>query len=62
MGETPSALMHASASSLAKLGAFMANKGVLGETRILNEDIWHQFHSDCVTALDFGINARTNFS
>lgn len=46
LGETPSAATHASARSLARLGAFMANKGSLDGKTIINEDLWSQLHSE----------------
>ena len=38
--ENPSFNMYASARSIAKLGAFMANKGQFEEKQLFSEDIW----------------------
>lgn len=38
MGEGPSFSIHASANGLAKLGAFIANGGSLGEKTIISEE------------------------
>jgi CubicO group peptidase (beta-lactamase class C family) len=46
MGEIPSAGSYASARALAKLGAFMANKGSLGDSTLLDEQTWQEIHSD----------------
>ena len=45
-GETPSASMNSSARSLAKLGAFMANKGSLQEKQLISEQTWDDLHSE----------------
>ena len=44
MGETPSAGAKCSARGLAKLAAFMANHGSLGDTQLLGESAWAAMH------------------
>jgi hypothetical protein len=53
------------AKGLAKLAAYMANKGKLGEHQLLKESTWNQFHSEPKIALDalyFGRKGYTNFT
>lgn len=42
----PSANMHCNARSLAKLGAFMANKGSFKGQQLITEEAWNQLHGD----------------
>lgn len=47
-GEIPSANIHASARALAKLGAFMANKGTFEDTQLISTEVWEEMHSEPV--------------
>ena len=54
---------NASARSLAKLAAFMANKGKLNGTQILSESGWHPLHSNFTSAfMSGGPNIPTTLS
>ena len=44
MGESPSVNCLASARGLAKMAAFMANKGTFDGTEYISEDTWDKFH------------------
>ena len=50
MGEFPSASMYSSARSLAKLGAYMANRGGLGGQSIMSEEAWNALHGEVKVA------------
>ena len=41
--------MYATAQGLAKLAAFMANKGTLGGKQLMSEEVWNDFHTDATT-------------
>ena len=61
-GEILSANVSASARGLAKLGAYMANKGTaLGKT-IMSEESWDKFHANVNTKYDFLISMETAFT
>ena len=49
-GEFPSASMYSSARSLAKLGAFMANKGEVSGQRIISIEAWNELHGEIKVA------------
>ena len=55
-GEYPSYLMHSNAKSIAKLAAFMANKGFLNEKVLISEDSWDKMHSDQKLESNHGFN------
>lgn len=60
-----SATAVATAKGLAKLAAYMANKGSLAGHQLLKEDTWNQLHSEPKVALDalfFGRQGYTNFT
>lgn len=67
--EMPSGNMRASARGLAKLAAFMANKGRLRdeergtESTLFRDDVWQEMHDDAVVSNDllFG-GIRTEFT
>lgn len=46
LGENPSAFTTANAKSLAKLGAFMANKGKIGDQTFISEETWDKIHGE----------------
>lgn len=45
--------IHASAKGLAKLGSYMAQKGIAEDRRIMPEASWNDFHADEVTEVDY---------
>ena len=44
--EAPSVMMISNARSLGKLAAIMANRGSLGEEKLISEETWETFHSE----------------
>ena len=44
MGESPSVNCIASARGLAKMAAFMANKGTFDGSEYISEETWDKFH------------------
>jgi hypothetical protein len=46
MGECPSGANHSNARGMAKMAAFMANKGTFEGKTILSEKVWEEFHSE----------------
>ena len=46
MGEHPSCGNHCSGRGMAKLGAFMANKGSFEGKTLMSEKMWEEFHSE----------------
>ena len=51
-GENVSAGVHASARSLSKLAAIMANQGQLGNIKLLSQDAFQQLHANPKVAYD----------
>ena len=47
--------MHASARAIAKLGAFMANKGSFQEKQLMSEEVWEEMHSEPVMQPRLGL-------
>ena len=62
MGESPSAMILSSARSLAKLAAFMANKGELGGKQLISRETWDQMHDNRTLLPHYGMNMRQVFS
>jgi len=61
-GEIPSANGQCSARGLAKIAAAMANKGEYDGVRILSEETWELFHSNCVKEEIYLYGDMGNFS
>ena len=55
-------MMQASARGLAKLAAYMANKGKLGNKVLLSENAWDELHADYKTEILYGFNDTSTFS
>ena len=47
-GEHPSGGNHCSGRGMAKLAAYMANKGSFEGKTLMSEKLWDEFHSDIV--------------
>lgn len=60
--EIPSDTTHASARGLAKMAAFMANKGKLGDKQLLSEETWNDMHSGLKGENTAPFCIRTNFT
>ena len=54
--------MRGSARGLAKLAAYMANKGQLDGKTILSEDSYNELTSDFTSKPEFGLDASLTFS
>ena len=54
VGETASGLMLASARGLAKLAAYMANRGQLDGQVMLSEACWNEMHAEPTTEVMYG--------
>ena len=46
MGEHPSGGNHCSGRGMAKLGAYMANRGSFDGKTLMSEKMWEEFHSE----------------
>ena len=57
--EDPSANCNVSARSLGRLGAFMANKGSLGDEKMISEETWDKAHSGEKEMMMNGIQSTT---
>ena len=61
--ESPHGNVHASARGLAKVAAAMANRGTLGDTRLLSEAGWEQLHANSTVEVDAAMGrCRTQFT
>lgn len=61
--ECPHGNVHASARGLARVAGAMANKGVLGDTRILTEAGWNMLHDNSSVEVDAAMGrCRTQFT
>ena len=55
MGESPSLNCIASARGLAKMAAYMANKGTFGGSEYISEETWDKFHDKQTAQLMDGL-------
>lgn len=63
MSEMPSACINATAGGLGELAAYMAERGSLGEERLLSEAAWAALHAGVTSADRLGpYHATTHFS
>jgi len=60
--EIPSANGNASAEGLAKLAAFLANKGQLGSERLISEKTWRAMHAGVTDSGRLGDKFMTHYS
>lgn len=58
MGEHPSSLICASARSIGKLAAYMANQGTFGGHRIMEIDTWNKLHDHQTLERMYGFGER----
>ena len=61
MGETPSAMCHSSARAIAKMAAFMANKGSLNGEKLISEETYLNMHSNPKVETLYGFGSRVCF-
>ena len=61
MGETASAMCHASARGLGKIAGFMANSGTLGQEKLLSEQTFKKMHSEPKIETIYGFGSRCTF-
>ena len=61
-GEYPSYNVHSNARSIAKLAAFMANNGSLGQKVLLSREAWDKLHFEPNLEVHFGNDFRFKFS
>ena len=54
--------MHASARALAKLAAYMANKGTFKGKQLLSEEAWNKMHAEPTFSAHFLQNHRSFFT
>jgi hypothetical protein len=62
MGEHPSGACHASARGLAKLAAYMANRGQFNGNALMSEVLWEEFHSEPIVRVELPLGLRTAFT
>lgn len=61
-GEIFSANVGSSARGLAKLGAYMSNKGTFNGKTIMSQKTWDVFHGDESTTMDYIVRMPTTFT
>ena len=62
MGENPSASNHVTARGIARLAAFMANKGSFDGKTLMPENLWEEFHSDAVVEHEWPWGHTSSFT
>ena len=62
MGEGHSFNIHASATGMAKMAAYMANKGNFRGKSILSSETVEEFHSNPDTKVMLGLGLRATFT
>jgi hypothetical protein len=62
MAEHHSMGHHGSARGMAKLAAFMANKGTFQGQKLMSEATWEDFHSNPVVETEIPWGNRTSFT
>jgi len=59
MAEHPSGCNHATARGIARLGAFMANRGTFEGKTLMSEKTWEEFHSEPIVRCEAPFGQRT---
>ena len=62
MGEIPSGANHSSARGMAKMAAFMANKGTFEGKKLISEEIWEELHSETKVSEEWPHGTCTAFT